>query len=412
MTVEPAGKTTYFPFPGYSEEMVGTSVTARRITYTIAGQAVASRVQTFSPASNTLYRLYTDHLGSTVTQSTLSGGAVGGTNTYYLPYGSYRGTPPTQTLTDRDFTGQRENRELGLLYYQARFYVPSIGRFASADTIVPDPANPQQFNRYTYSLNSPLNYSDPTGHRTCSSQQATSGDETCNQNAKDSTASQINAGCIEVWCKDTVEGFASNCSGCAEYDFATYGDVLSAYQVYQQIGSLNREDLFAILIAAEFGIINQGTEAFGLLQEALARQFYHFCPGGSCTGDQLWLFLGGLQGWFQGDAIDHYRSGSYENYLGKAQEILSNSRWRSGMVGDRPWTWGNKNQMFSSDELEKAGKNYAFTVQYSDNMSISYQLGYIGVTSGINPVYILTRAQQVARSAYRNCHKNPCTPNG
>ena len=78
MTVEPAGKTTYFPFPGYSEEMVGTSVTARRITYTIAGQAVASRVQTFSPASNTLYRLYTDHLGSTVTQSTLSGGALPG----------------------------------------------------------------------------------------------------------------------------------------------------------------------------------------------------------------------------------------------------------------------------------------------------------------------------------------------
>ncbi|MEZ4510635.1 MAG: hypothetical protein R3C62_02070 [Chloroflexota bacterium] len=40
----------------------------------------------------------------------------------------------------------------------------SVGRFASADTIVPDPANPQQFNRYTYSLNSPIRFSDPTGH--------------------------------------------------------------------------------------------------------------------------------------------------------------------------------------------------------------------------------------------------------
>jgi fatty-acid peroxygenase len=29
--------------------------------------------------------------------------------------------------------------ELGLLYYNARFYVPGLGRFASADTIVPNP---------------------------------------------------------------------------------------------------------------------------------------------------------------------------------------------------------------------------------------------------------------------------------
>ena len=182
MTLEPAGKTTYFPFPGYSEEMVGTSVTARRVTYTIAGQAVASRVQTFSPtASNTLYRLYTDHLGSTITHSTMSGGTVAGANTYYLPYGSYRGTPPTQTLTDRDFTGQRENRELGLLYFNARFYVPSIGRFASADTIVPDPANPQSLNRYTYVRNSPLNFVDPSGHNEmwCNDQNENNGGAGC-----------------------------------------------------------------------------------------------------------------------------------------------------------------------------------------------------------------------------------------
>jgi hypothetical protein len=46
----------------------------------------------------------------------------------------------------------------------ARFFVPGIGRFASADTIVPDPANPQSLNRYAYSLNNPVNYVDPSGH--------------------------------------------------------------------------------------------------------------------------------------------------------------------------------------------------------------------------------------------------------
>ena len=42
--------------------------------------------------------------------------------------------------------------------------MPAIGRFASADTIVPDPTNPQQYNRYSYTLNNPLRYSNPTGH--------------------------------------------------------------------------------------------------------------------------------------------------------------------------------------------------------------------------------------------------------
>lgn len=57
--------------------------------------------------------------------------------------------------------------ELGLVYYQARFYVPYLNRFLSADTIVPDPANPQSFNRYSYVYNNPVNYTDPTGHFTC-----------------------------------------------------------------------------------------------------------------------------------------------------------------------------------------------------------------------------------------------------
>jgi hypothetical protein len=38
-----------------------------------------------------------------------------------------------------------------------------VGRFISADVIVPDPTNPQQFNRYSYVLNNALRYTDPSG---------------------------------------------------------------------------------------------------------------------------------------------------------------------------------------------------------------------------------------------------------
>jgi RHS repeat-associated protein len=67
--------------------------------------------------------------------------------------------------TDKRFTGQRLDNT-GLYYYGARYYDPTIGRFISADTIVPNPANPQTLNRYAYCLNNPLKYTDPSGHMT------------------------------------------------------------------------------------------------------------------------------------------------------------------------------------------------------------------------------------------------------
>ena len=79
------------------------------------------------------------------------------------PYGEYRVTP-TSNLTDKGFTGHAQNDEVALIYMRARYYVPGVGRFASADTIVPDPLSPQAANRYSYTLGNPLRLTDPTGH--------------------------------------------------------------------------------------------------------------------------------------------------------------------------------------------------------------------------------------------------------
>jgi len=43
-------------------------------------------------------------------------------------------------------------------------YDPVIGRFISADSIVPNPFDPQLLNRYSYCRNNPLIYIDPSGH--------------------------------------------------------------------------------------------------------------------------------------------------------------------------------------------------------------------------------------------------------
>jgi len=46
----------------------------------------------------------------------------------------------------------------------AREYLPSLGRFLSADSIVPGAGNPQALNRYAYVFNNALRYVDPSGH--------------------------------------------------------------------------------------------------------------------------------------------------------------------------------------------------------------------------------------------------------
>ncbi len=81
----------------------------------------------------------------------------------YKPWGEDRFTSGTTPTTMR-YTGQRQESSLGLYFYNARWYDPALGRFISADTIVPEPGNPQSLNRYSYVLNSPLRYTDPSGH--------------------------------------------------------------------------------------------------------------------------------------------------------------------------------------------------------------------------------------------------------
>jgi len=86
------------------------------------------------------------------------------------PTAKARSSAPTRYITgtlttDYGYTGQRNEAGLGLMDYGARYYDPALGRFVSADTVVPNPGNPQDLNRYAYVRNNPLNYIDPTGHK-------------------------------------------------------------------------------------------------------------------------------------------------------------------------------------------------------------------------------------------------------
>ena len=49
----------------------------------------------------------------------------------------------------------------------ARFLDVALGRWLSADSIVPNPADPQSFNRYSWVVGNPLRFVDPSGHAEC-----------------------------------------------------------------------------------------------------------------------------------------------------------------------------------------------------------------------------------------------------
>jgi len=89
----------------------------------------------------------------------------------YLPFGEVRdnisGGPIPESVTDFGYTGQRNIASMGLMDYDARFYSPTLMRFTQPDTLVPSPGNLQAWNRYSYVLNNPLLYIDPTGHEAC-----------------------------------------------------------------------------------------------------------------------------------------------------------------------------------------------------------------------------------------------------
>jgi RHS repeat-associated protein len=81
----------------------------------------------------------------------------------YLPFGEVRTDVGTVSETDLGYTGQRALGDLGLMDYHARFYDAAIGRFAQPDSIIPSTEDPQSFNRFSYVIDNPLMYTDPTG---------------------------------------------------------------------------------------------------------------------------------------------------------------------------------------------------------------------------------------------------------
>jgi RHS repeat-associated protein len=118
-----------------------------------------------------------DHLGSLAATTDHTGNVTA--RYAYDPFGKRRetngrydenGNPvidwtgDTDHGTDRGFTGHEHLDDIGLIHMNGRLFDPLIGRFLQGDPMIQAPEELQNYNRYSYCLNNPLNCTDPTGY--------------------------------------------------------------------------------------------------------------------------------------------------------------------------------------------------------------------------------------------------------
>jgi len=111
---------------------------------------------------DTFFYFYNGH--ADVTALLASDGTIAATY-YYDAFGNILDQTGTAT-SNILYAGYQYDPETGLYYLNARMYDPVTARFIQEDTYLGERNDPLSLNLYTYCKNSPIRYSDPTGHNT------------------------------------------------------------------------------------------------------------------------------------------------------------------------------------------------------------------------------------------------------
>jgi len=159
-----SGKTIYTVYSKTGAILYRDNVTDKQKTDYISlnGKNIAKKL------NGTVTYTHHDHLGSAIASTSANGGLLWRES--YTPFGEKR-LNPSQNKDNQGFTGHIEDSTLNLTYMQARYYDPVIGRFYSNDPVGAGSylrkGNAHGYNRYTYALNNPFMFIDPTGMFGC-----------------------------------------------------------------------------------------------------------------------------------------------------------------------------------------------------------------------------------------------------
>ena len=139
--------------------------------YDAAGKQIAEYSTVVVSANDAKVAYLTaDHLGSPRINTDVTG-AVTSRHDYH-PFGEEMATTQRTSglgyaddTVRKQFTGYERDGETDLDFAQARMFGSGLGRFTSPDPILSSASlgEPQSWNRYSYVLNNPLVFTDPTG---------------------------------------------------------------------------------------------------------------------------------------------------------------------------------------------------------------------------------------------------------
>jgi RHS repeat-associated protein len=153
VTTRTNGATTTFGYAGTETDPVtdGTATYTRTPTGAVHGVTRAG----------TLVLAGSDRHGDVTFTINPATGVVADT-TVRDPFGKTLGA--TGATPAVGYQGDWTDPSNGLVWMAARWYNPNTGTFTTRDTHAGQPGTYATLNKYTYALNNPLTYNDPTGH--------------------------------------------------------------------------------------------------------------------------------------------------------------------------------------------------------------------------------------------------------
>ena len=144
----------------YEEVHVGDTIYRYYYVYTPDGLSmIAERIG--NTMNLKLYSVETDYLGSIVSLYNYKGQTE--FRAEYDAWGRQNVVTDNLTHFQRGYCAHEHWHEFDLIDMNGRMYDPIIARFLSPDPFVQAPEDLQNYNRYSYCLNNPLKYTDPSG---------------------------------------------------------------------------------------------------------------------------------------------------------------------------------------------------------------------------------------------------------
>ena len=220
-----------------------------------------------------------------------------------------------QTVTRNDisfyrgYCGHEMITEFSLINMNGRIYDPVLGRFISPDNYVQEPENPQNYNRYSYCMNNPVKYTDPSG---------------------------------ELF---GIGGFAIGCLA-AKFVFSTAMAYSSGQSLWSSVSSSTMQVGFDLALSAgTVGIGNIMGHGIGTFGNELARAGLHGMLQG--TGSAL----------MGGDYLQGFTAGAFSSLAGSGAQVLGLGS--SGILGSTTLAGGFGSYIAGGDLINGASTGFS-----------------------------------------------------